>query len=155
MVTGHKKTRTFRGCEPHDGATMSKKPLVALYGNPSFRGPIAIEVISANGTENDSELTLCIESDPQEGGFGSRTRSISPEEAARIWSLLDGIENDSAEGSVIGLDGTFFSLKIERSGEQASFSWWGNSRSEWEDVGLLADKLLRLAGPDAASLRRG
>ena len=134
---------------------MSKKPLVALYGNPSFGAPLAIEVISANGTENDPELTLRLESDPQMGGFGIRSRSISPEDAARLWSLLDGIETESAEGRTIGLDGTWFGLEIERSGDQASYSWWGDFRSEWEDVGLLADKLLRLAGPDAASLRRG
>ena len=133
---------------------MSEKPLVALYGNPSFRAPIAIEVVSANGTENDSELTLRMESDPQLGGFGTQTRPISPQEAVELWLLLDGLETASAEGHAIGFDGTSFTLRIERSGEQAAYSWWGDSRSEWEDVGRLVDKLLRLAGSDAASLRR-
>jgi len=132
---------------------MSDTELVVLYGNPSFRAPIAIKITSANGTDNDSGLMLCVESDPQLGGTGTRTKSISPADVARIWQLLDGIEIRSEMGNAIGLDGTTFTLVIDDAKGRGEFNWWGGLESEWGDVGQLADELVRLAGPDAAFLR--
>ena len=132
---------------------MTRTHLITLKAHPSFAPSIEIAVISASGREGGGDLTLAVGSDPLLGGPASREESIRPRDAESIWEMLDDIDMREAEGVAIGLDGTNFSLTIERADARATYSWWGSAAAEWDEVGRLVDKLLRLAGPGAARLR--
>jgi len=132
---------------------MPDNELISLTIAPTFSQLLEVKVLSASGLVGDENLSLMART------FGpmpdeSWEVRLSPQDAQKLWRIIDRIEPPFAQGELLGLDGTSYGLTVRKEGADIEFSWWQTAPDEWEEPKRLFREVLRMAGPRAMPFSR-
>ncbi len=133
---------------------MFDHPIIKLLVEPSFGEAIEVRIASVNGVDRDEDLTLSARQGFLLDAASWTTTKLTPDDATRLWAILEHFEVGDARSDTLGLDGTTFSLEICCAELEVSLEWWENPPASWLGPRELVDELLRLAGPQAEAYRR-
>jgi len=149
------------------------KLLLVLKEKPSFEGELSIDLVEENDSEGHAKYSLLCQKKPPfneeesalfvgvlGGDVGKDldeiTKSIGWRRevpAAEAGEILDILKRQIAPivpETIVGLDGTFYELHIERGFSKVQFTWWCKPPRVWNPLGEAAKTLLNRA--DAASM---
>lgn len=148
------------------------KLLLTLKEKPSFQGELTIDLVEENDSEGHPKYSLVCQKKPPFnefestlfvgvlGGVASKdldeiTKNIGWQldvpaaEARTIQDILQGQITPVVPETIVGLDGTFYELHIDRGFSRVQFTWWCEPPRVWSALGEAAKTLLKRA--DVAS----
>ena len=149
------------------------KLLLALKEKPSFQGELSIDLVEEHDSEGRAKYSLVCQKKPPFnevesalfvgvlGGVVGKDldeitknigwrREVPAAEARGILDILQRQIAPVVPETIIGLDGTFYELHIERGFSKVQFTWWCEPPPVWNALGAAAKTLLNRA--DAASM---
>jgi hypothetical protein len=153
---------------------MDREDLLVLKEKPSFEGELSIRLTEEHESEGRRKYFLRCQKNPplnvdefsifawvlsrvagRDREEITKTidwqREVPPLEAKTITALLEHQVATVVPESVMGLDGTTYTLLIKRGFNIVQFTWWCEPPAAWQALGELAKTLLKMAGVASAT----